>query len=118
MKKIATTLGLLACLPFVAFAQDIELDEELNGLDIETKIIGDSTATTPGPGGTAGTQVLQVTNNGDSSVTCQLDPGPAETAASESPMTPIKAGASAVLRLDGSYASATMRAKLICNEEE
>lgn len=118
MKKIATTLGLLACLPLVVFAQDIELDKELNGLDIETKIIGDRTATTPGPGAAAGTQVLQVTNNGDSTVTCQLDPGPAETAASESPVTLIKAGESAVLRLGGGYASATMRAKLICNEEE
>ncbi|WP_150304365.1 hypothetical protein [Pseudomonas saliphila] len=118
MKKIATTLGLLACLPLAAFAQDIELDKELNGLDIETEIIGDSTATAPGPGAAAGTQVLQVTNNSDSTVTCQLDPGPAETAASESPMASIKAGESAVLRLDGSYASATMRAKLICSEEE
>ncbi|QIB51451.1 MULTISPECIES: hypothetical protein [Pseudomonas] len=118
MKKIAATLGLLACLPLAAFAENIELDKELNGLDIETKIVGDDTATTPGPGGAVGTQVLQVTNNSDSTVTCQLNPGPAETAASESPMTPIKAGASAVLRLDGSYASATMRAKLICKEEE
>ena len=118
MKKIAATLGLLACMPLAAFAQDIKLDKELNGLDIETQVIGDSTATAPGPGGTASTQVLQVTNNSDSTVTCQLDPGPAETAASESPMAPIKAGESATLRLDGSYASATTRAKLICNEEQ
>ncbi|MEH6387885.1 MULTISPECIES: hypothetical protein [Pseudomonas] len=118
MKKILLACGLATCFPLVAAADNVELEKELNGLDIQTEVVGD-TGTTAGPatGGTSGVQALRVTNNGDVTANCRLEPHPSEPAMTGSPETLIEAGDSATLRLEGSYSSATIRSKLVCEEE-
>ncbi|WP_150305657.1 hypothetical protein [Pseudomonas saliphila] len=118
MNKTLLACGFIACFPLIAAADNVELDKELNGLDIETEVVGDTTTEAgPAPGGAGGIQALKVTNNGDVRASCRLEPHPSETAMTGSPATAIEAGESATLRLEGSYSSATIRAKLICEDD-
>lgn len=118
MKKTLLACGFAACFSLPAAADNVELDKELNGLDIETEVAGDSSLEAgPATGGAGGIQALRVTNNSDVTANCRLEPHPSETAMTGSPATAIEAGESATLRLEGSYSSATIRAKLICEED-
>ncbi|HDZ58018.1 MAG TPA: hypothetical protein ENI17_09405 [Pseudomonas xinjiangensis] len=117
MKRLAMIVGITAILPMAAFAEEVKLTEELNGLDIEIQMIGTGTAGGAGAAGAGGggTQVLQVINNSDKKVACRLEGGPAETM-QDGPMAPIEAGKTAVMRIEGDAASVVTRAKLICEE--
>lgn len=117
MKKIMMACGFVACLPLAATANNVDIEKELNGLDIEAEISGSAGGDAgPAPGGTGGVQAMLVTNNGDVSAVCQIEPHPSETSMTGSPRVSIEPGESATMRLEGSYTSATTRARLVCEE--
>ncbi|MBA1201797.1 hypothetical protein G7009_08490 [Pseudomonas capeferrum] len=103
-----------AFLPLSAGAAEVEMEKNFNGLDITTQIAGDNSS---GPGSSmSGLQVMKVTNNTSSQVRCELEAGPAEASDSVPGPVMIKPHESATLRLPGSYASATFKAKLTCDK--
>lgn len=111
MNRIAPAFGLALCLPLMSQAMErTSIDEELNGLSIETEIVG---SLSEAKSATAGMQMLQVTNNEAITVVCDIEPAADEAdAPAEVSVAP---GQSATLQLGSDYASATTRARLHCS---
>jgi hypothetical protein len=106
--------GLAACLPLLALA-DTELQEHLNGLQVET-VTSPLTAqdnTGSGPVTGNGTLVLKLTNHETQAVECEVDPGPAATEPQLQKVS-LAPGESATLRVDSRASGNTSDAKLTC----
>jgi hypothetical protein len=115
MNKKILLIGVAACLPLMAAADDnLKLDKQLNGLDITTAIEG-STDSGGGQGASSGPAALKITNNGDVAAKCLIKPDPAEAAQGNSPSMTIEPGKSAVLPVRGKYSGAPISATLVCN---
>lgn len=118
MNKSSLMLCSLAlCLPLSATADGLDLKKELNGLDIEARMVG------PGEGGSAGntatrtTQMLQLRNNSDARVTCELRPGAAENQNDASSPVTIEPGGEATMPVPGKYTDAPLQATLHCKQQ-
>jgi hypothetical protein len=112
MNKIRIISGIAACLPFATLAMErTNIDEELNGLNVGTEIVG---SISEADSATAGVQLLQVTNNDDVSITCEIEPAASDMAGAS--RVSIAPGENATLQLGSDYASATTRARLTCRE--
>lgn len=110
--------ALVACLPLAALAADsneLTLDKQFNGLNIDAQLVGSSD--TGGQGAGSGVQALKVTNNDSVVVVCQLQPGPAESTDSASPPTSLEPGKSGTLRVDGKYTGTPLKATLACRKK-
>ncbi|WP_313407591.1 hypothetical protein [Stutzerimonas kunmingensis] len=118
MNKNALILCSLAIwLPLTAMAEGLDLEEELNGLDIEAELVGSSGGGSAGTATVSTTQMLQITNNADVSVTCELQPGPAEAQSDAPPPTTIEPGEQTSLAVPGKYTGAPLQAKLVCEPQ-
>ncbi|WP_199884961.1 hypothetical protein [Pseudomonas bohemica] len=106
---------LVAFLPLGAVADEAEIENNFNGLDITTQVAGGTIGGT-GPGASSGPQVTKVTNNTSSKVRCELKAGPAETTDDTPGPVTIEPHESAPLSLPGNYASATFKATLTCDK--
>lgn len=111
MNTLIKACGLVFCLPFAVSANQPSLNLELNGLDIESRII--RTDTTRGPAA-KGIDLVQVTNNADVDALCQLKPAPNEPNLKPSRAIDIAPGKKATLRLQGSYRDVKSTATLRC----
>jgi len=111
--------GLAICLPatVTAMADGLDLDKQLNGLDIETEVVGSSGGGSAGTATASTTQMLKVTNNADVSVTCKLQPGPAEAQSDAPPPSTIEPGEQTSLAVPGKYTGAPLQAKLVCEPQ-
>ena len=117
MKRIAIACGLAACLPLAALATErANIDEDFNGLNIETNVVGSISEGDSDGSMTAGIQLLEVTNNADVAVTCQLEPGPSEGPESDTADATIEPGESTQMQMGSDYASVTTRARISCRE--
>lgn len=114
MNRLTLTLGLAAALPLASLAMErTNIDEELNGLDVETEIVG---SISEAGSATAGVQMLQVRNNEEIPITCEIDPAASDMDGAS--VATIQPGESATLQLGRDYASATTRARLDCRTAE
>jgi hypothetical protein len=114
MYRMTLTLGLAAALPLASLAMErTNIDEELNGLDVETEIVG---SISEAGSATAGVQMLQVRNNEEVPITCEIDPAASEMDGAS--VATIQPGESATLQLGSDYASAATRARLDCQTAE
>lgn len=118
MNKSSLMLCSLAlCLPLSAAADGLDLKKELNGLDVEAKMVG------PGDGGSAGntatstTQMLQLSNKSDVSVTCELRPDAAENQDDASSPVTLEPGGQATMPVPGKYTDAPLQATLHCKQQ-
>lgn len=111
MNKMITACGLALLLPVTVVADEALLNMELNGLDIDSRII--NTDATRGPDAT-GVDRVQVTNNSDVEVICQLKPAAEEPNIKPSQPTIIAPGEQGALRLQGSYRDVKSQATLSC----
>ena len=116
-KNMLIFCGLAICLPVTAMADGLDLDKQLNGLDIETEVVGSSGGGSAGTATTSTTQMLQITNNADVSVTCELQPRPAEAQSDAPPPTTIEPGEQTSLAVPGKYTGAPLQAKLVCEPQ-
>lgn len=111
MKTLIKACGGVLCLPFAVMANEASLNLDLNGLDIDSRII--NTDATRGPGA-AGIDLVQVTNNTEEHALCQLKPAPNEPNMKPSRAIDIAPGRQATLHLQGSYRDVKSTATLRC----
>lgn len=115
MKKMMMVCGLVIGLPLTALAEDT-IEKELNGLNIDVQVVGASSGG-PGPSASDGPQILKVTNNSSSMVSCELQPEPSETMMEDLAAVSIEPGKDTIFELKGSYSSASPKVKLVCTPE-
>ena len=103
--------GLALLLPLAAAANEASLNLDLNGLDIDSRIV--HTDATRGPDA-AGVDLVRVTNNEEVPVLCQLKPASDEPNMKPSRAMDVAPGEQATLRLQGSYRNVKSTATLSC----
>ncbi|MEH6386530.1 hypothetical protein [Pseudomonas profundi] len=111
MNTLIKACGAVLCLPLAVTANEASLNQELNGLDIDSRIL--VTDPTRGPDA-SGVDLVQVTNNSDVNALCQLKPAPDEPNMNPSRPTDVAPGEQATLRLQGSYRDVKSTATLDC----
>lgn len=116
MKTMLVCGGFAACLPLLAMA-DGEIQEQLNGLQIETSSSAMTAQDNTGSGGPVtgnATLVLKLTNRDSQTVDCRVDPGPTATDTQEQ-KAQLAPGETATLRVDAHVGGQESDASLICN---
>jgi aromatic ring hydroxylase len=115
MNRLAAICSFAALIPLATGAMErTSIEKELNELNVNAEIVGSisEAGADDGQPMTAGVQVLEVTNNDEVAIHCEVDPAPSDGQGSS--RATIESGASATLQLGSDYASATTRARLIC----
>ncbi|WP_150303497.1 hypothetical protein [Pseudomonas saliphila] len=112
MNTLIKACGIALCLPLTVTANQASLNLELNGLDIDSRIV--NTDATRGPDAT-GIDLVRVTNNTEANVLCQLKPAPNEPNMKSSRAIDIAPGRQATLHLQGSYRDVKSTATLKCS---
>jgi hypothetical protein len=99
----------------LAMADDVLMDKHFNGLKIDAAMEGSSDSGGQNAGGSI--QALKLTNNDTVAVVCMLKPGPAESSDAQSPPAVMAPGESALLRVEGKYTGAPLKASLDCHKK-
>lgn len=111
MSTRTRAFGLAVLLPLAATANEASLNLDLNGLNVDSRIV--NTDATRGPDAT-GVDLVRVTNNDTAPVLCQLKPAPDEPNMKPSRPTDVAPGEQVTLRLQGSYRNVKSAATLSC----
>ncbi|MDB6144676.1 MAG: hypothetical protein JWP80_3720 [Pseudomonas sp.] len=115
-RKSFLLVSVIACLPVLAMAaDDMLMDKQLNGLQIDSELQGGSDSGGQNAGGTV--QLLKLTNRDTVTAVCSLKPGPAESNDAESPPAVMAPGETATLRVEGKYTGAPLKAVLLCHKK-
>lgn len=114
--KLRYVCALIGCLPLVAFGSpQVQLDQELNGLDIRTWVIEPEQASALTP---ENFKRLRLTNNHSSTVHCTMEPEPAEDSWTFFPEATLRPGEEVELRIGGDYTTEIIRVKLVCEDSD
>ncbi|WP_120994272.1 hypothetical protein [Stutzerimonas urumqiensis] len=110
---------LLACVMAIAMpvlAQEIQIEKQLNGMDLEIEPLG-----VPGVSSDKvdliGVPAIKVTNRSNEIASCQFHSLPEETSMTATPAFAIDPNEQAVMRVPGKYSAGGPIARLVCKPE-